>query len=46
MKRIILGLALGVLLMNLTSGCNQSSDTTATPAATNSAPTNAPATTN
>jgi hypothetical protein len=48
MKRIILSLAMGLLLINLTSGCNKSSDAT-TPAtdtnvapSTNSAATNAP----
>ena len=49
MKRIILSLALGLLLINLTSGCNQSADTNTTSAATNqpstnAVPTNAPAT--
>ena len=54
MKRILVSLVLGLLLMNVTSGCNKSADTTTTPAAsdqpstnavvTNATTTNAPAT--
>jgi hypothetical protein len=43
MKRILLLLALALVVMNVTTGCNKTDETTATTAVdTNSAATNAP----